>query len=155
MRTLPASAYRAVGRFSTTAFDRALHPALYRLTGGRWLLGRVLGCEMILLTTTGRRTGRERTTALFGFADAGRWVVVASRGGSGRIPAWYLNLASEPRVHVQHRARRWRATATTAGGAERERLWRLVSGAYPGFEAYQRATSHEIPVVLLLPAEMR
>jgi deazaflavin-dependent oxidoreductase (nitroreductase family) len=130
-----------------------LHPALYRLTRGRWVLGRVLGCEMLLLTTRGRRTGTERTTALFGFPDADRWVVVASRGGSGRIPAWYLNLAAEPRVRVQHRARRWLATASVAEGEERVRLWSVATGAYPGFEVYQEAAVHEIPVVVLAPGE--
>jgi hypothetical protein len=66
---LPDVAYRVIGWFSTTRFYRVVHPIPYRRFGGRGILGRVIGSEMLLLTTTGRRSGRPRTVALFEFAD--------------------------------------------------------------------------------------
>ena len=98
---LPDVAYRLIGWFSTTRFDRALHPWLYRRSGGRGITGRALGADNILLTTTGRRTGRPRTVALFVFQDLGRWVVIGSRGGSGRVPDWALNLQVSPAASIQ------------------------------------------------------
>src|SRR5262245_36616664 len=95
---LPDLAYRFIGWFSTTRFDRILHPALYRITGGRGITGRVLGSDQILLTTTGRRSGRPRIVALFAFASDGSWIVVGSRGGSGRVPDWAKNLQANPRA---------------------------------------------------------
>ncbi len=149
MRRLPDVAYRIAGRFSVSRFDRWLHPLLYRATGGRWILGRTLGCETILLTTVGHRTGRERTVALYAFADGDRWVVVASRGGSAHLPGWYHNLAAWPAVAVQHRAARWSARASVAEEPERSRLWALVNRSYPGYDLYQQATPYAIPVVVL------
>ena len=87
---LPTVAYRLIGRFSTSRFDRWLHPLLYRATAGRGIVGRALGAEMLLLTTVGRRSGRHRSVALFGFPVAeprGSWAVIGSRGGSREIPA--------------------------------------------------------------------
>ncbi len=149
MRRLSAPAYRFIGRFSFSRFVRSAHPALYRLTGGAWILGRVLGCDTVLLTTVGRHTARRRTSALFAFTDGGRWFVIASRGGSGILPAWYRNLAAHRRVEVQHRRTRWVAVARDAEEPERARLWALAAAAYPGFDLYQAAADHPIPVVVL------
>jgi len=106
---LPALAYRLIGRFSVSRVDRTLHPFLYRLTGGRGVLGHVLGCEMLLLTTRGRRTGKPRTVALFAFPvvePANSWAVIGSRGGSGGIPSWYRNLVAVPDAEIQIRRQR-------------------------------------------------
>ncbi len=151
---LPAVAYRLIGRFSVTRFDRALHPLLYRRVAGRGILGHFLGCEMVLLTTTGRRTGARRTVALFAFPVAeppGSWTVVASRGGSGRIPAWFLNLEAMPdatlRVHDQLVAVR----ARQASVDEYELLFERAARAYPGYRVYRAEAVHPIPIVVLEP----
>src|SRR3954451_12418316 len=99
-----------------------VHCALYRWTGGK-VGGRLAGCPVLLLTTTGRRSGKQRTTALLYLADGDRLVVVASRGGDDLSPAWYHNLHANPGVTVQtgRNARPMRAATTSE--AERERLW--------------------------------
>ena len=151
MSRLPASLYRAIGRFSVTSFDRRLHPFLYRITGGRGFLGNILGCEMILVTSNGARTGRRRTVALFAFPDGDRWFVIASRGGSAHLPGWYRNLAADPNGRVQHRRVSWPVVASVATGDERARMWAIAAAAYPGFETYRAQTPYEIPVVFLAP----
>jgi deazaflavin-dependent oxidoreductase (nitroreductase family) len=149
---LPTAAYRLIGWFSVTRFDRRLHPLLYRLTDGRGPLGRVLGCETVLLTTVGRRSGLERTVALFAFRDGGSWVVVASRGGSRRIPDWYRNLVANPSVRVRHRETEVIARARDAADAEYERLFALAAESFPGYALYREASPVRIPVVLLEPS---
>lgn len=152
MRRLPDLAYRAIGRFSVTRFDRAVHPILYRWSGGRGILGRTLGCDVILLSTVGRRSGRTRTVALFAFPIATGWVVVGSRGGSGRIPAWYRNLEAEPAALVELNERAVRVVARDTAGGEYEQLFELAASAYPGYRTYRAAARHRIPVVALEPA---
>ena len=107
---LPDLAYRAIGWFSTTRFDRVLRPFLYRLTEGRGVTGRALDSDFVLLTMTGRKTGMPRTVALFGFSTDGGWIVVGSRGGSGRVPDWARNLRAQPHTSIRVGAR-----ATTPG----------------------------------------
>jgi deazaflavin-dependent oxidoreductase (nitroreductase family) len=148
---LPAPVYRVIGRFSVTRFDRRLHPVLYRLTGGRGFLGHILGCEMILVTSTGARTGKRRTVALFAFPDGDRWFVIGSRGGSAQVPGWVRNLAADPHGRIQHRRVSWPVVASVASGGERSRLWSIAAAAYPGFDTYAAQTPHEIPVVVLAP----
>lgn len=148
---LSAPVYRAIGRFSVTRFDRRLHPALYRLTGGRGFLGHILGCEMILVTSTGAKSGKRRTVALFAFPDGDRWFVIGSRGGSAHVPAWVRNLQADPRGRVQHRRVSWPVTASIASGEERARMWSIAAAAYPGFDTYAAQTPYEIPVVVLSP----
>ena len=147
MRRLPDIVYRLIGRFSVTRFDRVLHPALYRWAGGRGVLGRVLGCEMILLSTTGRRSGARRTVALFAFPIARGWAVVGSRGGSGQIPAWYRNLEAERSAVIQLRDQVIPVLARDADGDEYERLFAITAAAYPGYRLYRAAARQRIPVV--------
>lgn len=153
MGRLPDSAYRAIGWFSSTRFDRVLHPILYRWSGGRGVLGRVLGCEMILLSTTGRRSGRTRTVALFAFAIPGGWAVIGSRGGSGRIPAWYRNLEARREATVQVRDCAVPVVSRDADGEEYEHLFELASGSYPGYRLYRAAAAYRIPIVALERAD--
>jgi deazaflavin-dependent oxidoreductase (nitroreductase family) len=151
---LPTLAYRIIGRFSVTRFDRFLHPILYRWTGGRGIVGRVLGCEMVLLTTTGRRSGRARTVALFATRVAeppGAWSVVASRGGSRKIPAWYRNLAASPRARLQVHERSFPVRAREVFGAEYEARFEAAARDYPGYRLYRAEAPHHIPVVVLEP----
>lgn len=128
-----------------------LHAALYRASGGR-LGGRVRqGAPVLLLLTTGRKTGKQRTTPLLYVEDGDRYVVVASFGGAAAHPAWYLNLRSNPSVTIRVGGRELAARAETAGEEERARLWPRLEQMWPSYDAYQAKTSREIPVVILAP----
>ncbi|MEO6059423.1 MAG: nitroreductase/quinone reductase family protein [Candidatus Limnocylindria bacterium] len=141
--------YRVVGVAGVNPISRWLHPPLYRWTGGAWLLGRSLGNLTVLLTTTGRRSGRARTAALWAYPDGDRLVVVGSNGGSHRMPAWVLNLRSDPAAVAQVRRERRPVLAREAAGDEYARLWELVNAAYPGYEAYLAWADRTIPLVVL------
>jgi deazaflavin-dependent oxidoreductase (nitroreductase family) len=84
--------------------------------------------------------------------DGDDYIIVASKGGMDTSPAWWLNLRSNPVAEVEVGAERQRVTAEAVEGEERERLWRLMAGIYPSYDAYQRKTSRVIPVVRLRPA---
>ncbi|HSP73262.1 MAG TPA: nitroreductase family deazaflavin-dependent oxidoreductase [Gaiellaceae bacterium] len=132
--------------------DRSLfgeeHVRRYRETGGE--VGHIWnGVPTLLLTTTGRRSGEQRTTPLIYGQDGDRYVVVASKGGAPRHPAWYLNLSAQSDVELQVKDERFRARARTAAPNERERLWRLMAGIWPAYDDYQAKTEREIPVVVL------
>jgi proline iminopeptidase len=105
----------------------------------------------LLLVTTGRRSGKKQTLPLIYGQTEGGYVIVASRGGAPTHPGWYFNLVAHPEVSVQVVAERFRATARTASGAERETLWKRMVGIYPPYEQYQARTEREIPVVVLEP----
>lgn len=127
-----------------------LHRGLYRLTGGK--LGAAMGpMKVLLLTTTGRKSGQERTWPLGYFRDGNRLIVAASANGQPEHPAWFLNLRANPRVTVQVGQETRAMTATTATGEERERLWAKLTSTYPNFAGYQKKTTREIPVVILAP----
>jgi deazaflavin-dependent oxidoreductase (nitroreductase family) len=128
-----------------------LHAALYRASGGR-IGGRLpRGVRVLLLTTTGRRTGKRRTIPLLYVRDGDAYVVVASAGGARSHPAWFLNLRSDPAVTIRVGGRTIEAEATVAAPEERDRLWPLVTRAWPGYDGYQARTRREIPVVILTP----
>jgi deazaflavin-dependent oxidoreductase (nitroreductase family) len=129
-----------------------LHVVLFRASGGR--LGgrfRKIG-PVLLLTTTGRKSGKQRTTPLLYVEDGERYVIVASVGGAPSDPAWYLNLSSNPAATIQVGHERTAVSAKTAAPEERERLWTLAATMYPGYDDYQAKTSREIPVVVLTPS---
>jgi deazaflavin-dependent oxidoreductase (nitroreductase family) len=107
------------------------------------------GVPTLLLTTTGRTTGVPRRTALIYGTDGDDLVVVASQGGAPEHPNWYRNLDADPRVEVQVRADRFDATARTASGPDRSRLWLLMTSIWPAYDDYQAKTAREIPVVVL------
>ena len=153
---LPTFAYRLIGRFSVSRFDQVLHPFLHRRGQGRGVLGRILGCEMLLLTTTGRRSGRARSVALFAFPvaePAGSWAVIGSRGGSGEIPAWYHNLSAGPdvQVQVQVRGREFGARQREVFDDEYEAIFERAARIYPGYRLYRAEATHHIPIVVLEP----
>ncbi|HEX4049666.1 MAG TPA: nitroreductase family deazaflavin-dependent oxidoreductase [Steroidobacteraceae bacterium] len=103
----------------------------------------------LLLTTTGRKSGRSLTLPLiFGRAGAD-YVVIASKAGAPNHPAWYLNLDAQPEVQLQVKGDKFRARAHTASGAERARLWKAMVEIYGPYEDYQKKTDREIPVVVL------
>jgi deazaflavin-dependent oxidoreductase (nitroreductase family) len=107
------------------------------------------GAPILILTTTGRRSGEDRLRPLIFGDDDGRYVVVASQGGAPTHPDWYLNLDADPNVHVQIKGDRFAARARIAEGEERERLWRTMAEIWPPYDEYQRRTEREIPVVVL------
>ncbi len=128
-----------------------VHRWLYRASGGK--LGRTFfGAPVVLLTTTGRKTGRPRTWPLSYLHEGDRLIVIASNGGQPNHPAWYLNLQANPHVSVQLGDQAQAMIAQTTEGDERARLWSRVVREYPAFEGYQRKTTREIPVVILEPA---
>jgi deazaflavin-dependent oxidoreductase (nitroreductase family) len=107
---------------------------------------------VVMLTTTGRKSGRQRTTMLTSPVQEGeRVVLVASYGGDPRHPAWFLNLRDHPEVDVVMGGKRSRMRASIAEPEERERLWPQITARYKGYAGYQKKTSREIPLVLLDP----
>jgi deazaflavin-dependent oxidoreductase (nitroreductase family) len=145
-------AFRGPFRLGLRAFG-GLHIAAYRLSSGRiggWLTPTA---PILLLTTHGRRSGKERTTPLIYLVDGEDVVVVGSLGGSATAPAWWHNLRAQPTARVRVGRRRWAVRATEATGAERDRLWERLVAIFPRYAAYARATSRPIPVVVLTPTE--
>jgi deazaflavin-dependent oxidoreductase (nitroreductase family) len=109
------------------------------------------GAPTLLLTTTGRRSGDQRTSPLIFSRDGDDLLVVASVGGSPRHPAWYLNLQADPHASVQVRGDRFDVVARTASPEEKPRLWQIVNGVWPNYDVYQSRTDRNIPVVVLTP----
>ncbi len=130
-----------------------LHRLLYRWSGGR-LGGTFRGGPVLLLTTTGRRTGQARTWPLSYVVDGDDLVLVASAAGEARHPAWYLNLLTNPRVSIQVGETSRPMVAQSVAGSERARLWESFVGRYPVGAWYQRKSGREIPVVILRPAAL-
>lgn len=145
---LPQRVYKAIGDVATTALFSRLHSALYHRLGGRFV-DRALGCDIVLLETRGRKTGRRHEVPLFAFRDGTRLVVIASRGGNDDPPAWYLNLLAHPDATVRVDDSSRAVWARVATGAERERLWTLAAKGYPGYETYRARTRREVPVIVL------
>ena len=107
------------------------------------------GAPILLLTTTGRRTGDPTTTPLIFGRDGDDYVIVASQGGAPEHPGWYRNLAKQPEVELQVKGDRIRGRARTAEGDERERLWRVMTAVWPNYDVYTTRTTRVIPVVVL------
>jgi deazaflavin-dependent oxidoreductase (nitroreductase family) len=106
------------------------------------------GTTILLLSTTGRVSGQERTTPLIHRTDDGHWVVVASKGGAPDHPSWFKNLQANPQATIQVKGEVIPVRASVAEGEERERLWRLMTEDWPAYDDYQRRTDREIPVVV-------
>jgi deazaflavin-dependent oxidoreductase (nitroreductase family) len=123
---------------------------LIRASGGR--LNTTFAWPCLLLTTKGARTGKPRTTPLLYVRDGDRFVLIASKGGNPRHPAWYLNLRANPEVEVFLDGKTAHYTVRDAEGEERDRLWNKAVGVYSGYEKYKRrAGGRKIPVVVLEP----
>jgi deazaflavin-dependent oxidoreductase (nitroreductase family) len=127
-----------------------MHTALYRASGGR-VGSRVQGMRVLLLTTTGRRSGVARTTPLLYVREGDAVVVVASNGGSDSFPAWWLNLRSDANAEVEIGRAHTRVIARKASPEEHARLWPEFTSGYPGYAKYATRTTREIPVVILEP----
>lgn len=107
------------------------------------------GVPALLLTTIGRKSGKQFRTALYYDRFGDSYVVIASSGGAPNHPQWYLNLDANPEVEVQVLAEKFRAIARTASAAEREILWPQVVKLFPTYATYQKKTEREIPLVIL------
>lgn len=130
----------------------ALHRSLFRATKGR-LAGRAQGMTVVELVTTGRKSGRPRSTMLTApILEPDRMVLVASFGGDDRHPAWYLNLRADPKVTVTFAGSTRVMSARVASEAERAELWPRVTKVNPGYAKYQTRTSRTIPLVIVEPA---
>ncbi len=128
------------------------HVRVYRESGGErgyhWR-----GTTILLLTTTGRVSGEPRTTPLIHRTDGGRYVVVASKGGSPEHPSWYQNLQADPHATIEVRDQKIPVTASDAQGEERARLWAAMAEVWPAYDDYQAKTDRQIPVVVLSPSQ--
>jgi deazaflavin-dependent oxidoreductase (nitroreductase family) len=121
----------------------------FRAHGGQVTAGPFANRSILLLTTTGARSGQPRLAPLVYTRAGDRYVVVASKGGAPTHPAWYLNLVANPIVTVEAGPEKFQARAVVVEGAERDRLWAERVETYPAFGEYQQRTSRRIPVVLL------
>jgi deazaflavin-dependent oxidoreductase (nitroreductase family) len=127
------------------------HLLVQRLSRGR-LLNEVAGMPVLQLTTTGRKTGKSRTTPLTFFRHGDDYVVIGSNGGNERAPQWWLNLQANPRASIRIGGSELSVTARLAPPELRERLWTEITRTFSGYAKYAQMTTREIPVVLLTPA---
>jgi deazaflavin-dependent oxidoreductase (nitroreductase family) len=107
------------------------------------------GATILLLTTTGRRTGTRHRTALIYRQDGDNYVIVASKGGAPKHPSWFLNLNANSEVRVRVKDQEFAGRARVAEGAERDRLWPLMVEVWPDYAKYQTKTDRQIPVVVI------
>jgi deazaflavin-dependent oxidoreductase (nitroreductase family) len=136
-------------RLAMKYFARA-HIWVYRRTNGR-VGAKLLWFPAALITTTGRRSGRPRTTPTLYLDDGDRVILPASFGGRDADPAWYLNLESNPEVHVQIRSRHLDLKARDATDDERNRYWPRLIKMYPPYRGYRQAADRVIPMVVCEP----
>lgn len=127
-----------------------IHRAVYRATGGR-IGGNLVGLDMLLLTTTGRKSGLPRTTPMPFYRDGERLVIVGSNGGADTDPLWWKNLQSDPVCEVEIGRDRRKVRASLASDAERAELWPRLKAWNPNYRRYESKTRRQIPVVLLTP----
>lgn len=155
-----ASAFhRAMRRFAASGpgswlFARVLHRIdrpVYRLSGGRYTLASLVsGLPVVMLTTTGARSGQQRTLPVLGLPTADGLAVIASNFGQQRHPGWYHNLRAHPQGYVTVEGERSAFRASEAQGEVRERIWQEGLKVYPGWSQYERrAANRDIAVFVL------
>ena len=128
-----------------------VHTAIYRASGGR-VGHRLPGVpQMLLLDHVGAKSGRKRTSPLVYANDGDNLVIVASKGGFPKNPAWFHNLKANPDTNVQVGPEQRAVHARVATPEERKRLWPKVVEVYSGYEQYQQRTDRQIPLVVLEP----
>jgi deazaflavin-dependent oxidoreductase (nitroreductase family) len=127
-----------------------LNVPLYRLSGGR-VGGKVGRAPVLLLTTTGRKSGQQRTAPVVYLADGENAVVINTNAGNAKIPAWSLNLQANPEAEVERGRRRYPVRARVAEGEEHADLWRKHNEQYAGFDDYQVKLDREASVIVLEP----
>src|SRR5215471_10953351 len=109
------------------------------------------GVPILLLSTTGRRSGQPRTNALIFGRDGDDYLVVASTGGAPTHPNWYLNLTAQAEAEIQVRGDHLKVSARTASDEEKPRLWKIMTTDWPNYDVYQTRTERVIPLVVLSP----
>ena len=127
-----------------------LNTPLYRLSGGR-VGGKVGRAPVLLLTTTGRKSGQPRTAPVVYLADGQNVVVINTNAGNAKVPAWSLNLQAKPEAEVEVGRKRYPVRARVAEGEERAELWRRHNEQYAGFDDYERKLDREPAVIVLEP----
>jgi F420H(2)-dependent quinone reductase len=127
-----------------------LNVPLYRLSGGR-IGGKVGKGPVLLLTTTGRKSGQQRTAPVLYLADGERFVVINTNAGNQKTPAWSLNLRANPEATVDVKGRRVDVRARIAEGEERAELWRRSMEQYSGWDFYESKLDREVGVFVLEP----
>lgn len=127
-----------------------LNVPVYRLSGGR-IWGKVNKAPVLLLTTTGRKSGQRRTAPVVYLADGENVVVIGSNAGHNRTPAWSLNLQANPEAEVEVGRERREVRARVAEGEERADLWRRHNEQYSGFDEYEARTDRDIALFVLEP----
>ncbi len=137
-------------------FARILHRVdrpVFRLTSGRATFASALsGLPVVMLTTTGAKSGRPRTIPLIGVPDGDGVAVIASNYGQDRHPAWYYNLRADPEAEVSVGGVRRRVRAVAVDGPRRGEIWQSAQRVYPGFSEYERRAEHrQIAVFALTP----
>ena len=151
-RLVERFAYTKVGTWLILNVTSRIDPFLSRKTGGRVTIGALVGLPLALLTTTGAKTGLERTVALLFFRDGDNVILIASNGGMERHPGWYFNLRAHPQARIFIHSTSETYHAHEAEGEERVRLWAQANAVYVGYEAYQqRVPDRRIPVMVLTP----
>jgi deazaflavin-dependent oxidoreductase (nitroreductase family) len=114
-------------------------------------LGGLAKTPCLILEATGRQSGKQQRVPLIYGTDGKRFVIVASKGGAEKHPAWFLNLEAKPEVKFQVGSKKYRGVAHIAKSPERERLFKMMAGVYLPYVEYQTKTAREIPVVVLEP----
>ncbi|HET8863923.1 MAG TPA: nitroreductase family deazaflavin-dependent oxidoreductase [Solirubrobacterales bacterium] len=128
-----------------------LNIPLYRLSGGR-IGGHISKAPVLLLTTTGRKSGQQRTAPVVYLEDGKNLVVIGSNAGHNRTPAWSLNLKANPAAEVEVGRKKRQVQARVAEGEERADLWRKHNEQYSGFDEYEARTGRDIALFVLEPA---
>jgi len=126
------------------------HVRVYRETDGEeghdWQ-----GTQTLILTTTGRKSGKKRDTPLIYGRHDGDFLIVASKGGADTPPTWFLNLQADPEAEIQVKAEHMTVHARVASDAEKQELWPIMTKEWPQYDEYQQKTERQIPVVVLQP----
>jgi F420H(2)-dependent quinone reductase len=125
---------------------------LYRATGGR-IGGKVGQLEVLLLTSTGRKSGKQRTVPLGYIRDGSAYVITASAGGAHKHPGWFFNVRSNPQAIIEVKDKRIPVVAEVAGPEKKAELWARLIELAPNFAGYQKRTSRDIPMVILHPVD--
>ena len=133
-------------RFKLIIWFSRTHKTVLRISVGR-LMQNILGLNMLLLSTRGRRTGQCRKTPLLYMKDGDKYYCVASFAGSHKHPQWFLNLVANPNVHLLVKRRTLTAIAHVTSGQERDKAWAMLVNYYPAYAKYQKRTERTIPVV--------
>lgn len=137
-------------------FARTMHHVdgpVFRLTGGKHAFANIVsGLPVVLLTTTGAKSGKRRAVPLLGIPDGERTVVIASNYGQRHHPAWYFNLLANPEASLSVGGKTQSVVAREVEGEKRNRIWRMGLEIYPGWSGYERrASNRRIPMMVLSP----